>query len=96
MTPRELRANMEVVERMHALGQPERVRYAALEARCKRAEALALEERRLRYEHTLTENDALTRLRAENRRLHLELDMLRRAVRAIEQAQGARWLEAAE
>lgn len=87
MTYAELRASLDAQEHEHALLALERIRYRTLEARLARAEAIAEQERRLRYEHTLTENDELTRLRAEVVRLRAEKDLLRRT--ALAQAPAA-------
>lgn len=88
MTYAELRASLDAQEHEHALHALERIRYRTLEARLARAEATAEQERRLRYEHTLTELDELTRLRAEIVRLRAENDLLRRG--AVSQAPAGR------
>jgi hypothetical protein len=80
MTYAELCERLARNEHEQALHAVERVRYHMLEGRLARAEATAERERRLRHEHTLDENDALTRLRAEIVRLRSENDMLRRAL----------------
>lgn len=82
MTYAELRARLDAQEHEHALHALERIRYRTLEARLARAEATAEQERRLRYEHTLTENDQLTRLRAELVRLRAENEFIRLAALA--------------
>jgi multidrug efflux pump subunit AcrA (membrane-fusion protein) len=87
MTYAELRSLLEANEHEHALGALERIRFRVLEGRLAQAEATAERERRLRYEHTLTENDDLTRLRAENLRLRSENEALRRAVLAAAPAE---------
>lgn len=91
MTYAELRASLEAQEHGHALMALERIRYRTLESRLARAEATAEEERRRRYEHTLTENDELTRLRSEVVRLRAENDLLRRT--ALSQAPADRPLQ---
>jgi hypothetical protein len=78
MTYRELCDRLDRNEHEHALHALERIRYRTLESRLARAEASAEHERRLRYEHTLTEADELCRLRAELARLRTENKALRR------------------
>lgn len=82
MTYAELCARLDANEHAHALHAVERIRYRTLESRLARAEATAHQERRLRYEHTLGENDELTRLRADVARLRSENDLLRRVALA--------------
>jgi hypothetical protein len=77
MTYRELCDRLDRNEHEHAREAVERIRYRMLESRLARAEAIAEQERRLRYEHTLAESDELSRLRAELARLRTENKALR-------------------
>lgn len=80
MTYAELRAAIDANEHQHALDGVALVRYRMLEGQLARAvEARKAAEREL-FEFVCNENDEMNRLRAENRRLMGELDLLRRAL----------------
>lgn len=80
MTYAQLVAALEANEHEHALQAVSRIRYRILEGQLARAvEARRAAERRL-HEHICDENDEMNRLRAENRRLLGELDLLRRTL----------------
>lgn len=80
MTYQELKAALLANKHEHALHAVSRIRYRMLEGQLARAvEGRKAAERKL-HEHVCDENDEINRLRAENRRLMGELDLLRRAL----------------
>lgn len=80
MTFPELRALLLQNKHDHAVEAVGRIRYRILEARLARAIEGRLSAERKLHEHVLDEHDELNRLKAENRRLLGEVDVLRKAV----------------
>lgn len=80
MTYADIRAALEANEHRHALNAVSSIRYRMLESRLVRAVDARKEAERKLFDHVCTENDELNRLRAENRRLHVENAALNRAL----------------